>query len=138
MARITGKNGTVKQGSTTIAFITDWSIDAKIPVADATAMGDQFAQKLSLIRDWSGTIKGHYGNAAEATLLVDSSFFAATTDGGATSGAVTVHLKPDSATNEDYYGSCYIDFSVSVDKSKANEFTAKITGTDTLTHTPNA
>ena len=138
MSRISGKNGSVKQGSTTVALITDWSLDMKIPVADATAMGDAFAQKLSLIRDWSGTIKGQYGNAAEATLLVDSSFFGATTSGGATSGKVTLHLLPDAATAEDYYGDAYCDFSISVDKSKVNEFTAKFTGTSTLTHTPNS
>ena len=136
--RITGKNGTVKQGSTTVAFITDWSLDMKIPIADLTAMGDAFVTKLSLIREWSGTIKGQYGNAAEATLLVDSSFFAATTSGGATSGKVTIHLLPDASTAEDYYGDVYLDFSISVDKSKGNEFSAKFTGTGTLTHTPNA
>ena len=136
MARITGKNGQVKQGATVIANITDWSLDAKIPTADATAMGDAFATKLSLIRDWSGQIKGNYGNAEEATLLLDSSFFAATTSGGATSGKVTVSLYPDAAATECFTGDCYIDFALSADKAKTNEFTAKLTGTGTLTHTP--
>lgn len=134
MARITGKNGTVKVGSTTIAFITDWSIDAKIPIADATAMGDAFAQKLSLIREWSGQIKGHYGNAAEQITLLNS-FLNATTSGGATSGVVTLHLFLDAAATEEFTGDAYVDFSVSADKSKPNEFSAKFTGTGTLTHT---
>ena len=138
MARITGKNGQIKQGTTVIANITDWSLDAKIPIADATAMGDAFATKLSLIREWAGQIKGVYGNAAEATLLLDSSFFAATTVGGATSGKVTLHLMPDAATAEDLSGDAYLDFALSVDKSKPNEFTAKFTGTGALTHTPNS
>jgi hypothetical protein len=134
MARITGKNGTIKIGSTPIANITDWSLDAKIPLADATAMQDAFATKLSLIREWSGTVKGIYGNAAEAVDILNS-FLNATTSGGPTSGKVTVHLMPDAAGTEDFYGDCYMDFALSVDKGKANEFTAKFTGTGALSHT---
>lgn len=137
MARITGKNGQVKVGSDTIANITDWSLDLKIPLADATAMGDTFEAKLSLIRSWSGQVKGEYGNAAEAVDFLNS-FLNATTSGGATSGKVTVYLYPDASTAEVFSGDCYIDFSLAVDKAKANEFTAKITGTGALTHTANS
>lgn len=135
MARITGKNGTIKIGGTVVAMIQDWSLDAKIPLADATSMGDQFAEKRSLIREWSGQIKGVYGNADEQT-LIRSSFFGATTDGGGTSGKVTLDLYPDAAATEKFSGDVYIDFALSVDKAKANEFTAKFTGTGALTRTP--
>lgn len=134
MARITGKNGQIKVGGSTVAIITDWSLDAKIPLADATAMGDQFAQKLSLIREWSGQVKGVYGNAAEQVSILNS-FLNATTDGGATSGQVAIELYPDAAATEKFAGNAYIDFSLSVDKAKANEFTGKFTGNGTLTHT---
>lgn len=134
MARLSGKNGQIKVGGSVIAIITDWSLDAKIPLADATAMGDQFAQKLSLIREWSGQIKGVYGNAAEQIAVLNS-FLNATTDGGATSGSVTLDLYPDAAATEKFSGSVYIDFSLAVDKAKSNEFTGKFTGTGTLTHT---
>lgn len=136
MARITGKNGQIKIGASVIAFITDWTLDLKIPVSDATAMGDQFAQKLSLIREWSGQVKGIYGNAAESVDIMNS-FFNATTDGGPTSGAVTLVLYTDAAAAEKWSGSAYLDFSLTVDKSKTDEFTAKATGTGTLTYTPN-
>lgn len=134
MARITGKNGQVKVGGSVIAIITDWSIDLKIPISDATAFGDQFAQKLSLIREWSGQIKGVYGSAAEQVSILNS-FFNATTDGGATSGSITVDLYPDAAATEKFSGAVFADFSLTVDKAKTNEFTAKITGNSTLTHT---
>lgn len=134
MARITGKNGQVKVGGSVIAIITDWAIDLKIPIADATAMGDQFAQKLSLIREWSGTISGHYGNAAEQVAILNS-FLNATVDGGATSGSIAVDLYPDAAATEKFSGNVYADFSLKVAKDKTNEFTAKITGNGTLTHT---
>lgn len=135
MARITGKNGQIKIGANVIAVTTDWSLDAKIPLADATAMRDQFVQKLSLIREWSGQVKGFYGNAAEQIDILNS-FFNATTDGGPTSGKVTISLYPDAAGTENFSGDCYIDFSMNVDKSKTNEFTGKFVGTGTLTHTP--
>lgn len=134
MARITGKNGQVKVGGSVIAIITDWSIDLKIPLADVTAMQDQFAQKASLIREWSGQIKGVYGSAAEQVAILNS-FLNATTDGGATSGQIAVDLYPDGAATEKFSGNVYADFALSVDKAKANEFTAKITGNGTLTHT---
>ncbi len=136
MARITGKNGQIKIGGSVIATITNWTLDAKIPLADATAMGDQFWQKLSLIREWSGDVKGVYGNAAEQISILNS-FLNATTDGGPTSGSVTIALYPDatSPATENFSGSCYMDFSTGADKSKTNEFTAKFTGTGTLTHT---
>ncbi len=137
MARITGKYGQIKIGSTVIADITDWSLDMKTPVADATAMRDAFKKNLSLIREWSGTVKGWYGNASEQTLTMGS-FFAATTSGGATSGAVTLVLYPDAATAENWSGSAYLDFSISVDVKKSDEFTAKFTGTDTITYTANS
>lgn len=133
--RITGKNGSIKVGGNTIAIITDWSLDAKIPTSDATAMGDQFVQKLSLIREWSGQVKGHYGSAAEQIDVLNS-FLNATTDGGPTSGSVTIALYPDAAASENFSGDAYIDFSLAVDKSKTNEFTGKFQGTGTLTHTP--
>lgn len=135
MARITGKNGTVKVGGVVIANIQDWSIDLKIPVADATAMGDQFESKLSLIRGWTGQIKGVFGNAAEAIAILNS-FLNATTDGGPTSGQISVDLFPDAAATEKFSGNVYADFNLSVDKGKANEFTAKITGNGAITHTP--
>lgn len=134
MARITGKNGQIKVGGNVIAIITDWSIDAKIPLADVTAMGDQFEQKASLIRGWTGQIKGIYGSAAEQVAILNS-FLNATTDGGATSGQIAVELYPDAAATEKFSGNCYADFSMGVDKGKANEFTAKITGNGTLAHT---
>ena len=137
MARITGKNGTIKVGAVVVADITDWVLDAKLPMADATAMGDDWAAKLSLIREWSGTLKAIYGNAAEQALLI-ASFFAATAASGATGGKVTLHLLPDAATAEDYYGDAYLDFSINADKAKANEVSYKFTGTGVLTHTPNA
>lgn len=134
--RITGKNGQIKIGSTVIADITDWTLDLKIPLADATAMRDAFKKNLSLIREWSGTVKGFYGNASEQTLTLGS-FLAATTSGGATSGAVTLVLMPDAAATEQFSGSAYLDFTIGVDKSKTDEFTAKFTGTDAITYTPN-
>lgn len=134
MARITGKNGQIKVGGNVIAIITDWSLDAKIPLADATAMGDQFAVKLSLIREWSGQVKGVYGNAAEQIDILNS-FLNATTDGGPTSGQVTLDLYPDAAATEKFSGNVYMDFALTVDKAKSNEFTAKFTGNGTLTHT---
>lgn len=137
MARLTGKNGQIKVGGNVIASISDWSLDMKVPTADATAMADPFASKLSLIREWSGTIKGPYDNAA-AHIAILNSFINATTSGGATSGSITVDLYPDASTLEKWSGDCYVDFSLVVDKSKVNEFTAKITGTGALTHTANA
>lgn len=137
MARITGKNGQIKIGSTVVAMITDWSLDLKIPIADATAMGDTFQNKLALIREWSGQVKGIYGNASEQTLLL-SSWVAATTAGGSTGGQVTLVLYPDAATAENWSGAVYIDMNISVDKAKTDEFAAKFTGTGTLTYTPNS
>lgn len=133
--RITGKNGSIKVGGSTIAIISDWSLDAKIPLADATAMGDQFKQQLSLIREWSGQVKGYYGSAAEQVAILNS-FLNATTDGGATSGQVAIELYPDAAGTEKFAGNVYMDFSLSVDKAKTNEFTSKFMGNGTLTHTP--
>ncbi len=100
-------------------------------------MGDAFVHKLSLIREWSGTVKGQYGNAAEAILILDS-FINATTSGGAQSGSVTLVLYPDAATAENWSGTVFLDFALTVDKAKANEFSAKFTGTDTLTYTANS
>lgn len=137
MARITGKNGQIKIGSTVVAGITDWSIDLKIPIADATAMGDVMASKLALIREWSGQVKGVYGNASEQTLIL-SSWVAATTSGGSTGGQVTLVLYPDAATAENWSGAAYLDFALNVDKAKTNEFTAKAAGTGTLTYTANS
>lgn len=135
MARITGKNGTIKIGAVVVADITDWSLDLKIPLADATAMGDAFKANLSLIREWSGTVKGWYGNADEQA-LTRGSFFAATTSGGPTSGAVTISLFPDAAATEKFEGSAYLDFTLGVDKGKTDEFTAKFTGNGAITRTP--
>ncbi len=137
MSRITGKNGQVKVGSDVIANLTDWSLDLKLPTADTTAMGDQFETKASLIRGWTGQVKGTYGNAAEAIDFMNS-FFNATTDGGAQSGKITVSLYTDAATAEKWVGDCFAEFSLSVDKSKPNEFTAKITGTGALVYTANS
>lgn len=134
MARITGKNGQIKVGGNVIAAITDWSLDLKIPLAQATAMGDTFAQNLSLIREWSGQIKGYWGSAEEQ-LAIMNSFFNATTAGGPTSGQIAVELFPDAAGTEKYAGNCYADFSLVVDKGKANEFTAKITGNGAIVRT---
>lgn len=136
MARITGKNGSLKIGANVVAAITDWALDAKVPTADATAMGDQFDVKLSLIRGWSGSFKGMYGNAGEQIDALNS-FFNATTDGGATSGKVTISLYPDAAATEVWVGDCYIETNLTVDKSKANSGSWKFTGTGALVRTPN-
>lgn len=134
--RITGKNGQIKVGGNVIASISDWALDLKIPLADATAMGDQFKTNLSLIREWTGSVTGHFDNAGAQQAILDS-FLDATTDGGPTSGQVALELFPDAAAVEKFAGNAYLDFSLKVAKDKSNEFTAKVTGNGAIAYTPN-
>jgi hypothetical protein len=135
MARITGKNGRVKIDTVTVASISDWSLDLKVPLADATAMEDQFKVNLSLIREWSGSISGHYESAGVNDMVLDT-FLNATTDGGPQSGKVTLELFPDASATEKFSGDAFLDVTLNVGKDKTNEFSAKVTGTGTLTRTP--
>lgn len=137
MARITGKNGQVKLGGTVIASIDDWTIDAKIPVADATAMGDQFHVKLSLIREWSATMKLKWEPGVASNFAVFGSAFAlATTDGGNQSGKVTLDFYPDAGATEKFSGDAFIDFALKAPVGGVVESDCKAVGTGALTHTP--
>jgi hypothetical protein len=135
MSRITGKNGQLKIGGSVIASITAWSINAKIPVAKATAMMDQFAVNLSLIREWTADVEGIWESAGANTAVFDA-FVAATTDGGHQSGKITVDFYPDENETEKWTGDVFADFDIKVGHDKTVMFTGKLTGTGSLVRTP--
>lgn len=137
MARITGKNGKITLGGVQIATIDEWAIDAKIPTADLTAMGDSFKSKGSLIREWSATFKAKWDSTlSSVTNLFDSAFAAATTSGGPTAGKVTLVFYPDAAASEAYTGDAFVDFSLKVPVGGAVQADCKAQGTGSLVRTP--
>lgn len=135
MARISGKNGQLKVGGVTVASISAWTLDAKVPVMDATAMMDAFKLNLSGIREWAATVEGRWESGGANTDIWDS-FDTATTSGGSQSGLITVELYPDAATTEKWSGDAFADFTIKTGHDKVVEFTGKLTGTGSLTRTP--
>lgn len=137
MSRLTGKNGTIKIGGTVVASIDDWTVDAKVPVADLTAMGDQFKVKGSLIREWTATAKAKWEPGVASNLALFASGFAlATTDGGFQSGKVTVDFFPDAAATEKFSGDAFItSFNLKTPVGGPVEASVNFEGTGALTHT---
>lgn len=135
MARITGKNGRIKIGGSVVASIDNWTLDAKVPTVDLTAMGDQFKEHGSVIREWTASVDGKWESGGANTAVWDA-FVAATTDGGPTSGKITVDLYPDFAQTEKWTGDAFADFNIKVGFDKAVTFSGKLTGTGSLTRTP--
>lgn len=134
MARITGKNGQIKIGGTVVASIFDWTLEAKIPVADATAMRDDYKTKLSLIREWAGTAQARWEPGVNNELFT-STFANATTDGGHQSGKITLDLYPDENSNEKFSGDAFADFDIKVGFDKEVDASIKFTGTGSLIRT---
>jgi len=134
MARISGKNGQLKLDGSVIASIFDWKLDAKIPLADSTAMQDQYHQKLSLIREWAGSAEFRWEPGVNASLFT-STFAAATTDGGHQSGKVTLDLYPDENATEKFTGDAFCDFSLKVPHAGVVDGTVTFTGTGSLVRT---
>ena len=60
-----GKGGTASFGATTITFITDWSIDMTIDVAESTSMnqGDDYKTYLGGFPDWTATVTSRLDDA---------------------------------------------------------------------------
>lgn len=135
MSRITGKNGRIKVSASTVLSITNWAINAKIPIAKATAMEDSFATNLSLIREWTADVEGIWESGGANTALFDA-FVAATTSGGHQSGKITVDFFPDAAQTEKFTGDAFADFDIKVGHDKTVTFTGKLTGTGSLVRTP--
>lgn len=135
MSRITGKNAEIKVSASVVLSTRTWSINAKVPVAKATAMRDQFAVHLSLIREWSADVEGVWESGG-ANVDLWTPFENATTNGGHQSGKVTVDFYPDSAQTEKWTGDAFADFDIKVGHDKEVTFTAKLTGTGSLVRTP--
>jgi len=127
MARITGKDGKVKLGGVEVARITNWSIDTKIDIVDATAMQDAWHQKLSTFKSWTGSVEGVWENDGSNKQFWDTFLTAAT---------ATLELYPVGTATEKWSGSAFCDFSIKVAKDAVVMFTARVEGTDALTRTP--
>ena len=127
MARITGKTGAVKIGSTTVASLNGWDLNVKLDTVDATAFSDIWHVNLATFLGWSGSCTGIY-MAAGANI----DFWTAVISGA----TVTLLLYPDIGATENFTGTAFCDFNIKVAHNGAITFTAAFTGTGTLTRTP--
>jgi hypothetical protein len=125
MPRITGKSGKITVGGVEVGTMIEWAIDAKTDVVDATAFQDTWHQKLGTFLSWTGSCSGRWLGSANSfwtTFLT---------------GAVgTVQFFPVAGATENFNGDAFLDFSIKVAKDGVVDFTCKVEGTGTLTHTP--
>lgn len=56
MAKIRGRDGTVKVGASTVAEIRDWSLDLSAKTSDGTTINDEWEQKDVGVKSWSGSL----------------------------------------------------------------------------------
>lgn len=60
MAKIKGRDGTVKVGASTIAEIKDWSLEETASTDDGTTINDTHAQRDAGLISWSGSVNCFY------------------------------------------------------------------------------
>lgn len=102
-----------------VADIFDWTVDAKVDVVDVTAFQDQFHQKLSAFRGWTGTAKAYHRSDFWFPL-----FNAAK--------PVYVKLYPDAAAVEYFVGAGFVSFAEKAPYAGAVEDDVAIEGTGAL------
>lgn len=98
MARHTGKNGKVKNGTSVIDGLVSFDITEKVGTQDLSAAGDPWRSHDTTIKEWSGSITLRLDHAAAANQILragDSIGFEGYTEGDAAgktylSGTATV------------------------------------------------
>lgn len=115
MARYPGKNGVVymsTSGSGTASLVTaltEWTLDMPTDKIEVTAFGDTNKQYVVGLPDVSGTLAGWFDDTSDQ--LYDAS---RSTDG------VKMYLYPSSSVTTKYwYGTAFVDFSITTGVSDA-------------------
>ena len=127
MARMTGKKGQIKIAAGTVLSMDSWDLSVKLDTVDATAFEDTWHVMLSTFLGWTGTCTGKYESGG-----ANIDFWTAVLSGA----VVVLHLIPDSAATEDFYGDAFCDFSIKETHNGVITFSAAFTGTGALTRTP--
>ena len=65
MAQVHGKSGTVKIGTTAIAFIQSFTVDQTVDMADGTSMGEDWEVSLAGLKKWSGSLTCKFDSAID-------------------------------------------------------------------------
>lgn len=58
MAVLTGKGGSVKHGTNTIAELDEWTLNITTDTEESTAFGDQWHEFEPTLRGWTGSASG--------------------------------------------------------------------------------
>jgi hypothetical protein len=111
-----GRNGLVYLGVGGAAYamgaLKEWSFDRKVDMIETTCMGDSNKTFVPGLPDMKGTFSGFWDAA-------DDQLFTAAEQ----TAAVNMYIYPSSTTITKYfYGTAFVDFSLSGGKDKAVEF----------------
>jgi len=121
MAVLSGKSGTVKEGTNTLAHITRWRLTHRANnSAWASSSTAGYKQRVAGVRDWSGSFAAVYDNATPLPVVVGNNY--------------TLHLTTDGT--DEFTGPAIIDnleFEVDIDDGKVIGWTAEFSGNGALT-----
>jgi hypothetical protein len=129
MAKIHGRKGSLYANLTSggtaeqIAYLTEWSLDMSSDKVDVTAFGDTNKTYVAGLSDASGAFSGFYDNST-------AQIFTAAGDGVARK----LYLYPDTSnTGQYWYGTGFLDGSVSVSNSDAVKITGSFSAASAFT-----
>lgn len=126
MAVKAGKAGAIKLSANTIAEMDGWTVNAGPNLVDSAAFGDDWEEKTSTLRKWTGTGKGRFdvtdtnGHAALQTALL---------------GGTTVSVRFYEDGTKYWSGTAYVEGQFGTEVNGLVEVSYSFTGTGALTYT---